>query len=189
MQKSKIKNQKFGSNFCHGKNCFYNFTFCTLHFDFERKRKGFTLIETIIAIAVLGILVILALNGLSSFRASNELLRSADTVVGTIKDARSRTLASQNNNQYGVFFNQNQNQISLFAGGYYNAATPANEITNLPSQIEISLLSLTNATTAIAFARLSGDPSATGTVILRIKGTTTRTKTIQINDSGNIEIK
>lgn len=157
-------------------------------FDFS-KQTGFSLIEIIVSVAVIGILAILAMNGLSSFKASNELLRTADTIVGTLKDARSRTLASQNNNQYGVFFNQNQNQISLFAGGYYSAVAPTNEITNLPSQIEISLLSLTNATTAIAFARLSGDPSATGTVIIRIKGTTTRTKTIQVNDSGNIGIK
>lgn len=152
-------------------------------------KQGFTIIETIIAIALLSILTVLATNSLSSFRASNSLFQSADTVVGTLKDARSRTLASRNNTQYGVFFNQNQNQISLFTGNYYNASALTNETTTLSGQVEISLISLTNATTALSFARLSGDPSATGTIVLRIKGTTARTKTIQINDSGNMEIK
>ncbi|MBU6414704.1 prepilin-type N-terminal cleavage/methylation domain-containing protein [Patescibacteria group bacterium] len=160
-----------------------------MHFDFERKQIGFSLIEIIIAVAVLGILAVLAVSGFSSFKASGELFRAADTIVGALNNARSQTLASRDDSQYGVFFDQNQNQIVFFAGNYYNASSPTNEITELPTQIEISSLSLTNATTAIAFARLSGDPSATGTVVLRIKGNTLQTKTIQINDSGTAEIK
>lgn len=160
-----------------------------VHSDACCVSRGFTLLETIITTAVLSILAVLAVSGFSSFRASGELFRSTDLIVGTLNNARSQTLASRDNSQYGVFFDQSQNKIVFFTGNYYNASSPTNETTKLQAQIEISSLSLASATTAIAFARLSGDPSATGTITLRIKGTETRTKTIQINDSGTAEIK
>lgn len=149
--------------------------------------KGFTLIETLVAIAVLALLAVIAVSGLSSFQQSGELARTADMIAGTLRDARGRTLASKNNSEYGVHFDSDK--AVLFAGTAYTAGTPSNEAVALPSRVEISIIELGGGGNDVVFQRLSGEAMATGTITLRVKQELSKTKEVRIYQSGVVEIK
>lgn len=149
--------------------------------------KAFTLIETLIAIAVLAILAAIMAGGLSSFQQSGELARAADMIAGTLRDARGRTLASKNNARYGIHFDSDK--AVLFAGTVYTAGTPSNEAAILPSRIEISAIALGGGGDDVVFQRLSGEAMATGTITLRVKQESSKTREVQIYQSGVVEIK
>lgn len=148
--------------------------------------KGFTLIETLVAVAVLALLAVIVVSGLSSFQESGELLRASDLVAGTLRDAKGRTLASKNNLAYGVHFDSDQ--IVLFEGTAYDASSVSNEVTPLPFRVEISTIALGGGD-EVAFLRLSGEAIATGTIMLRVKQEPSKTKTVQMYESGVVEIK
>lgn len=149
--------------------------------------RGFTLIETLVAIAVLALLAAIMVGGLSSFQKSGELSRAADMIAGTLRDARGRTLASKNNSEYGVHFDPDK--AVLFAGGAYTAGTPSNEATILPSRVEISTVAFGGGGDDVVFERLSGEAMATGTITLRVKQELAKTKEVLIYQSGVVEIK
>lgn len=149
--------------------------------------RGFTLIETLVAIAVLALLAAIMAGGLSSFQKSGELSRAADMVAGTLRDARGRTLASKNNSEHGAHFDSDK--AVLFAGGAYIAGTPSNEETILPSRVEISIVALGGGGDDVVFERLSGEAMATGTITLRIKQELAKTKEVRIYQSGVVEIR
>lgn len=150
-------------------------------------RIGFTLIETLVAIAVLAILAVIMLGGLSSFQKSGELGRAMDMVAGTLRDARGRTLASKNNTQYGVHFDSDK--AVLFVGASYAAGTPSNEETVLPFRVEISAIALGGGGDDVVFQRLSGEAAPTGTITLRVKQEPSKTREIRVYQSGVVEIK
>lgn len=149
--------------------------------------KGFTLIETLVAIAVLALLAVIAVSGLSSFQKSGELGRAADMVAGVLRDARGRTLASKNNTRYGVHFDSDK--AVLFVGTSYVAGIPSNEETVLPFRVEISAIALGGGGDNVVFQRLSGEVAPTGTITLRVKQEPSKTREIQIYQSGVAEIK
>lgn len=148
--------------------------------------KAFTLIETLVAIAVLGLLAAIVMNGLSSFQESGELSRSADIVSGVLRDARGRTLASKNNLAYGVHFDTEQ--FVLFEGAVYDSGAVSNEVTTLPFRIEVSTIALGGGDD-IVFSRLSGEASVMGTITLRAKRSPSKTKIVQVYQSGVVEVK
>jgi prepilin-type N-terminal cleavage/methylation domain-containing protein len=149
--------------------------------------RGFTFIETLVAIAVLALLAAIAVNGLSSFQKSGELLRSADIVAGVLRDARGRTLASRNNSAYGVHFDAES--VVLFAGAIYNSGAASNEVTLIPARTAISTITLVGGGDDVVFGRLSGEVTPTGTITIRVRQEPSKTKEIRIYQSGVVEIK
>lgn len=147
-------------------------------------QTGITLIELIISITIISIMVILATSGFNSFRESAQLNEAQSVILGTLRDAKSRTLSGEKNTQYGVHFETNR--IVLFAGSSYDSGSSSNEVYNLPSLARISSINLGGSSDVI-FARLTGSASANGTITIESVSNPSKTKTITILSSGNIE--
>ena len=147
-------------------------------------KNGFTLIELLISTAVIVVLVILFYGGFTSFRESSQLSEAHSVIVGMLRDARSRTLSSEKNTEYGVHFETNHTM--LFLGNVYDSGSSSNEIYNFPSLARISSINL-GGSTDIVFARLAGSASASGTITLESVSNPSKTKTITILSSGSIE--
>jgi prepilin-type N-terminal cleavage/methylation domain-containing protein len=131
--------------------------------EIGNSRRGFTLIEILVSISVVVILAAIMWMGLSSFRESYELDQSADAILALLKDARTRTLASDGATQYGVHFEETK--VVLFSGASYNPAG-AIDTFQLPSSIRISSVNLAGGGRDTVFARLSGATTQSGTIVL-----------------------
>jgi len=147
--------------------------------------RGFTLLEILIAIAIVGILFVGMVGAMSQFVRGNVLERETRTVVSILDDARGRTLFSENDRQYGVHFESGN--VVLFEGGVYSAVDPENETTSL-SGTTLSSVALIGGGDDVVFDRLTGAIAAYGTTTVQLSSDTSQTKDIVLLPSGIIEI-
>ena len=149
------------------------FEICDL--EFRIYRQGFTVVETIISISVLALLAVFIVNGLETFRESSSLDRAVDEALEILREARSKTLGSEQASNYGVHFEAES--MTLFRGGSYDSSGPENIVVVLPSLVSISAVNLSTTTANVTFERLSGEAEADGTLTF---ATTRSSKTRQI---------
>ena len=150
--------------------------------------KSFTLIEILIVIGILAILVVMALPAFRSFRAEADLNDSADKIINTLRLAQSKTLASEEANQWGVYFSTSTlpHQYTLFQGAsYVSRVTSSDEIYDLPGSVEIYDINLTGEP-EVVFDRLIGSTSQSGSISVRLKNDPTENRTIYIENSGQV---
>ncbi|MEK7559965.1 MAG: prepilin-type N-terminal cleavage/methylation domain-containing protein [Patescibacteria group bacterium] len=147
-------------------------------------KQGFTLIEILVGIAITVVLTLVVWSGFSSFRDSSHVSETHSAVLGMLRDARSRTLSSEKNTEYGVHFETNR--IVLFLGSSYNPGSSSNEIYDFPPLARISSINLGGALDVV-FSRLAGAASANGTVIIESTANNAKNKTIIILSSGSVE--
>lgn len=146
--------------------------------------KGFTIIELLVSVAIIGVVAVLLISGFNSFRESTQLNEAHSNILGILRDARSRTLSGEKNTHYSVHFEENQ--VVLFSGSLYVSGFSSNEVYSLPSLTRISSISL-GGPTEVIFARLTGSASASGTITIQSTSNSSKTKTIIITSSGSIE--
>jgi len=149
-------------------------------------RQGFTLIETLIVISVVILIVSLALFSYRYFEKKTELETITQKIVATLKLAQTKTLASENNSQYGVHFENNQ--YILFSGDTYQVDAPDKTTYSLPSRLEINDLSLNGGGSNVVFQRINGQTDQNGTISLRMINEPTKLEIINIHPSGQIEL-
>ncbi len=147
-------------------------------------RKGFTLIEILIVIAILAVLVTIIVSTFSLFNKNEAIKKDTETVVEVLQQARSQTLSSKNGSQYGVHFGTSK--ITLFTGATYSAGASTNSDTTLASTDTIVTVTLTGGGNDIVFTRLTGETAQNGTVVVS-SPTSSRTKTVTIYKTGVIE--
>jgi prepilin-type N-terminal cleavage/methylation domain-containing protein len=138
-------------------------------FNNNMKKQGFSLIEFIIVIAIIGILVAIVVPSLSSFR-NNQLLRgTTEELSGFIQEARSMTLSSHDSLQYGIHFEEDE--AVRFSGTSYSAGAVDNEVFSIPQGMTISDISLFGAGDDVLFERLTGQTDEYGTITLTLTAT------------------
>ena len=156
--------------------------------------EGFTLLEMLIVVAILGLLSALIVSGLSSYRESAVLDQAADEAFEFLRVARSQTLGSEGGSGYGVHFDTLNGRFILFryfidAGGtlvYNNPAESTNTVVSLPSVVEIPDFAFIGTTTDnVYFERLTGETKAAGLVTFRSKRSG-KTRAVEIFSSGAI---
>ncbi|MEI7809930.1 MAG: prepilin-type N-terminal cleavage/methylation domain-containing protein [bacterium] len=145
-------------------------------------KKGFTIVEMLIVIVIIGILVAIVLPSFSAMRQNQALKNTVSDVVSSLDKARSQTLASLNSSEYGVHFQSNK--IVIFKGTSYSANDANNTSINVTSPATLSSISLTGGASDIYFARLSGTPNVTGTIVVSVSSNQSLTKTITISATG-----
>lgn len=146
--------------------------------------RGFTLLEILISVAILAIVATMFVGVFGGWRASGDLEDARSNIIGMLKDARSKTLASESNAAYGVHFETLK--TVLFKGAVYNALDPANKNYILPSSAEISNINLTGGAVDTVFTRLLGTTTASGTITIESKRDQ-NTRVITIFATGNTE--
>lgn len=154
------------------------------------KQRGVTLIEILIAIAIM-LLIVAAFSPLyGNLQSSSQLNEATALIVDTIRRAREQSVAGQNNAAHGVYFQINptgDDQYIFYQGSSYTSPSHDplyDEITTLDSVLS---LDTTVPLNDIAFSQGGGMLTATGTITIRhvVNGT----REIAINRFGVVDIQ
>ena len=143
-----------------------------------QRTHGFTLIEVILVIGLIGLLAGLAIPLYQRFQVSSELDDTAHGVTQSLRFAQARAMASDGWQAYGVHFEDTR--YVVFAGTEYQADDPQNEATDIPS-----VLRLAPEYTDVVFDRVTGQTSMAGAIKIQTDGTESRM--ITINELGIID--
>lgn len=154
-----------------------------------QKDKGFTLIETLTILGVLIIITATAVPAYRRFQKETDLTNGVEEIINVLKVAQSKTLASEKDSQWGVYFStiSTPHKYTLFKGAdYASRDVSSDRIYNIPSLVEIYNIDLIGAGQEIVFDRLTGLTEQYGQISLRLKENILETKTIIIENSGQI---
>jgi len=121
------------------------------------KRRGFTLMEVLVNMAIGLILVSLAVYATSHFIENRNLEAVSDTLVSYLRSAEARALQSEGNMSHGV--STSGGKITLFRGASYATKVTAYD-TTLPYDSYIHFSGISE----VVFAKQTGLPSALGTI-------------------------
>jgi prepilin-type N-terminal cleavage/methylation domain-containing protein len=149
-------------------------------------KKGFTLIEALIVIAILGVMVSVSVVAFKTFKTSQGLDKDTELVIETLQQARTQTLSSQNASQYGVHFASST--VTLFTGNSYSAVASTNLVYPFYSADTVLSTSLAGGGADVVFARLTGETTQNGTITIASSATTTY-RTVTIYKTGLVEFK
>lgn len=151
-----------------------------------RGENAFTLIEIVIVIAIMFLLVVGLTAAFTSFTKGNALSGAALNALSLLEKARSQTLASIGDTQYGVHFDASS--MTLFAGSY-NQNAAGNVVFPYDSRVTMSNISLSGAGSEVTFKRLSGTTDQSGTITFSLpKSPTVPAKVITVSNSGLVEL-
>ncbi|MEK7124350.1 MAG: type II secretion system protein [Patescibacteria group bacterium] len=156
--------------------------------DTNKKPDGFTLIETIITVAILGALALISLAAFSVMQSRSELNNNAQEFLNILKFAQNRTIASEAGSRYGVYLNTSvsPHQYIMFKGASYATRDAAfDQIYNLSKNAEFYSISL-GGQNEVVFEKISGYAAPSGNVSIRLKTDNAQSKTIYISAHGAI---
>ncbi len=157
----------------------------------EDKNIGFTLIEILVLITIVIVLFSISILVLSSFRAETELNEVVERVVILLEDARTRTVSSQDDSRYGVYFDDQStpNALIFFKGSSYSLRDPSfDEDYFFPSDIRLETISLAEGN-EVVFQKITGETSSWGYVALASARDLEKTKTVYVSRMGQIDMK
>lgn len=146
-------------------------------------RRGITIIEILIVIAVLGIIFSIIIPQFSKMRENQALKNGAQDILSSVNKARSQTLASLNSSEYGVHFQSDK--VIIFKGAVFSGGDANNETIDIITPAIISNIALAGGGNEIYFNRLSGAPSTTGAVTI---STSSYSKIITIYATGAVSV-
>ena len=144
--------------------------------------KGFTLIETLLALGIVAIIAAISVMSLSNFNKDKALSIEVEKVLSLITKARSLTLAAKDDSGYGVHFEERKSV--LFKGASYSSSAATNQIQLLNDEVKISAIALTGGATDVVFQKLSGATTQNGTLTLASVRNASQTKMITIAMTG-----
>ena len=121
-------------------------------------KKGFTLIELMIVMAIVSILIGIVTINLLQLRNTTSVTSNIDALVSDLRSQQIKAMIGAtegrtSTDSYGIYFLSDQ--YVLFHGTIYNPADTSNFVVNLPEDLEIQATTLPNNT--IVFSQLSGE--------------------------------
>lgn len=141
------------------------------------RQRGFTLIEALLSVSIIGLLAGLSLPIYASFQNRNNLDIATQSIADALRRAQIYSHGVSGDSQWGVEIQPTS--VTLFKGSVFSGRDATyDEVTTIPSIISIGGLS------EVLFAKLSGAPSTTGDITLVVSPNDTRT--ITINTKGMV---
>lgn len=141
-------------------------------------QRGFSLIEVLLSITLIGILAGLSLPVYSGYVAHNDTHITAATLAQAYRHAQTFARSGEGDSAWGV--HAISGSITVFKGSSYATRdTDYDEVFSVSSALAISGLS------DVVFDKLTGNPDTTGSVI--ISSTTGGTSVISINEKGMVQ--
>ncbi|MEX0933184.1 MAG: prepilin-type N-terminal cleavage/methylation domain-containing protein [Candidatus Paceibacterota bacterium] len=152
--------------------------------DSKKRKRGFTLIELLVVIAILLVVGSIVITGFKNFQIRQTLELSVKEVRQMLEFARSETLASRGDTQYGVYLDTDK--AVLFEGASYTEGEVGNDVFELHPQVSLSQISLVPISDEILFSRGTGEPSSAGFIEVSLVHNPSTTRTITITTTGII---
>jgi len=148
--------------------------------------RGVTLVELLLVVFVAVILLTVIITPLSNFRDNKFLISAAEEVYSVLNEARSSTLTSKEDSQYGVHFESDK--VVLFSGASYIANDDNNEETQVRNSVIVSSISLNGGGSDVLFQRLNGKTDNFGNITLQLIRNASSTRTINIEKTGVVTL-
>jgi prepilin-type N-terminal cleavage/methylation domain-containing protein len=142
--------------------------------------KGVTFIELMVVIGVLAIIFAMAVPSFIFFQKGSSLDNDAEEILNLLRLAQSKTLASEDSGQYGVYF-QPPGQFILFKGADYSSRDTSYDKTYSTS----AAVEIYDGSTEFVFDKITGFVDDPGYVSLRLISEPSDTKTIYVEGSGS----
>jgi prepilin-type N-terminal cleavage/methylation domain-containing protein len=140
--------------------------------------RGFTLIEIMLGLALIGIVAATTIPVYQSFQVRNDLDVAAGTIAQTMRRAQALSRGASGDVTWGVL--ATTTSITLFQGASYSARdTALDEVFDLPQTITPA------DHIEVVFNKLTGEPTTTGTTTLT--SSINETRNININSKGRIQ--
>ena len=144
-------------------------------FEWKRSNSGYTLLEILLTIAVVGILAGLAIPVYQSFEVKNDLDLATHTIVQEVRRAQALSEASDGDSSWGAKIQNND--VTVFRGSSYAARDPQfDEVFSFFGTLTVSGLQ------EIVFEKFTGTPQSIGTTTL--VSVTNESTAIVINSKG-----
>lgn len=144
-----------------------------------RSNNGFTLLEVLLSIALIGTMLGLSLPAYLSFQASNSLDIAASNVVQSLRSAEIKAISTEQDSVWGVKIENNQ--ITIFKGvDFTNRDQSFDEKIQFPAGIQKSSQGIDE----IIFKKVTGYPQNIG--IITLESTNGQKRNISINEAGTI---
>jgi len=150
-----------------------------------KQKNGFVLIELLVVIGIMGLMMALLYVNLGFFQKGKTVDEAANEIVRTLRLAQSKTLSSEGDSSFGVYFETDR--FTLFKGAVFNPGAPDNEVHQLNSALKISEINL-GGPSATVFERLTGALPTSGSVKLELVNASSTNKTIFVDASGAISL-
>jgi prepilin-type N-terminal cleavage/methylation domain-containing protein len=149
---------------------------------FFSRQRGFSLPEVLIAISIFGALSALSFVAFSSFSKRDALSSSTKAIVLTLRDARTKTMASVGDSRYGVSFSSDR--YTLFKGDSFSGSSPSNQVSLLSSLVRAS-----SSRQDFIFERVTGNVSSSGTIEVYLASDPARKNTVQVHGTGLVDVQ
>ncbi len=146
------------------------------------------MIELLVVTGIILILSVIATVTFRTFQKEAKLDNAAGAVVNILRIAQNKTLTSEGDSRYGVYFDTSlsPHRYILFKGNTYASREIAfDKIYSLPSTVEIFQINLPVGS-EIVFNRLTGTTDQPGSISLGITTETDKTKVVYVESSGQI---
>ncbi len=147
--------------------------------------SGFTFVEMLAVLAIMGILFAMVIYWYSSARSSTLLNTTTDSIVATLETAKNNALAGKNGQSYGVKF-ATSTYIS-FVGTTYSAVATTNIAYTVDNSLSLSE-TISDPNNIIVFDRLTGAANTTATVTVMQISNNSNKKNILIENQGDIGV-
>ena len=147
---------------------------------FFLNKSGFTFVEVLITLGIIGFLIGLAIPFYQTFYISNQLDNTSTELIQTLRRAQLKAMASEEYQTFGVHLEQRK--FVLFKGTSYNPNDSYNEFTELPNTLTLTA----NTGPEVFFNYLKGETTNTATII--ITSSNNRSQTLSINEVGKINV-
>lgn len=157
--------------------------------DTGKSGAGFTLIQLVIALAILAIVGMISIPSIMYLVKLPPLNSAAEEIISTLKLAQNKTISSEGNSQYGVYFKMvtDPHELILFKGQSYELRDQAfDKSYPLPLSVELYGTDLGGGS-EIVFDKLTGSTANAGSISLRLKNDTDQVKIVYIDNSGIVD--
>lgn len=138
--------------------------------------RGITIIELIVAVAIISTLGILSAAFYIRFLTQNAVANTKDQLVGSFRKAQVYSMMGKQNGVWGVKYTASPKQITLYLLG----ASAFDESFSVNNNIAIKLSDGSDFTN-ITFAKITGLPSSSPTITI---SSGNNSKTVSINSQG-----
>lgn len=141
------------------------------------RSAGFTLVEALLSVAIIGILTGLSAPVYERVIGSNNIEIAASTLAGTLRRAQLLSQAVDSDSEWGVKIEAGS--IILYRGANFSSRDPAyDEVYSISPSISFSGIN------DLSFSKVFGSPSTIGNISLT--SPSNETKIISINSKGTI---
>ncbi len=155
----------------------------------KEKQKGFSYIEVLITIGVLGIIFVGSIPIFKSFQKNSDLEIDTGKIVSKLRLAQKKTVSSVGESQWGVYLDAIAvpGEIILFKGSSFATRDSAyDETSKLLDTVQFDSVDIFGGGTEVVFERLTGMTSQAGTTTIVLLSDASKTSSIFIDNSGQI---